>query len=110
MSYGIHLGVSKSIIDLSELTKRNYLGKNPAEYAVNLYSGYLWFNDKKYQKIDYSFKVGDIVEMSYENGSLIFRCGNEKTTAFKNVPENMYPAVTIMNRDDGIEILNVDQI
>jgi len=110
MSYGIHLGVCKTKIGLSELTKRQFLGKNPSEYALNLFSGYLWMNDKKYQKIERTFKVGDIVEMSFENGALVFRCGNETIPAFKGVPENMYPAATIMNKGDSLEIINVETL
>jgi len=41
---------------------------------------------------------------------LVFRCGNETIPAFKGVPENMYPAATIMNKGDSLEIINVETL
>jgi len=108
MTHGIHLGVSANKIELSDLKNRAFLGKYASEYAYNLFSGYFWKNDKKYKKLEKTLKSGDFIEMSYDNGNLIFVFGGESFIAFKNVPDNTFPAATIMNKEDSLEIIKVE--
>ena len=108
MTHGIHLGVSAKKIELSDLKNRAFLGKYASEYAYNLFSGYFWKNDKKYKKLEKTLKSGDFIEMSYDNGNLSFVFGGESFIAFKNVPDNTFPAATIMNKEDSLEIIKVE--
>ena len=93
MTYGVHLGVSVKRIVFADYKNREFLGKLKGEYAVNLYSGYIWKNDKKYQKIGKSFSSGDVIEIIFENGNLYFKSGSDKILAFKGIQEGLYPAL-----------------
>ena len=110
MSYGIHLGICTKKIELSDINNREFLGKQQQEYALNLFSGYLWKDDKKYQKLDKVFSNGDLVEMIIENGSLSFKWGNNVYQAFKGISDSFYPAVTLMKKDDSIQLISIEMI
>jgi len=110
MSYGLHLGVSTRKVEFSEMKSREFLGKLNGEYAINLYSGYLWKNDKKYQKVIKDFKNGDIIEMTLENGNLYFKCGNDNLFTFKGIFESVYPSATLMRKGDSVELVSIEML
>ena len=110
MTYGLHLGLSLHKIEFEESKKREFLGKLQNEYAINLYSGYLWKNDKKYQKINKTFKDGDIVEMILENGTLSFKNGFETFVAFNGIYDCIYPAATVIRKGDCLDLLSIQKI
>jgi len=86
------------------------LGKNPSEYSIELHSGYLFNNDKKLKKLDLGVTTGNIIEMIYENGNLSFKNKKDAILAFKDIPELLFPAVSIMNKDDSVEIVSLINI
>jgi len=108
MEYGIHIGICSSKIKLSELKSREFLGKLQQEWALNVFSGYLWRNGNKYQKIDKVFKSGDVIEMILDNGNLAFKNQEVTYQTFKGINESVYPAVTIFKKDDAVEIISIE--
>ena len=108
MTYGIHIGICSSKIQLSELKSREFLGKHQQEWALNAFSGYLWRNGNKYKKIDKVFKSGDVIEMILDNGNLAFKNQGVTYQTFKGINESVYPAVTIFKNDDAVEIISIE--
>ena len=106
----ILLGVSNKKIELIDLKRNDFLGKLQYEYALNLHTGFFWKNDKKLNLIEMVFKSGDLIEMALEKGSLSFKKGSNKMFGFKGIGESVYPAVSIMKKDDCVEIVSVDYI
>ncbi len=85
------------------MKSRPYLGLLVNEYV-------LFKNDKKLNKTEINFGTGDIVEIKYENGVLTFKCKEIEQIPYKDVPNELYLAASITNKDDCLEVISLENL